>query len=54
MAGRMVAGAPEQIAETVAERVVGAGIDGVILNMPLYVPGSITAVAAALRPVVGG
>ena len=54
MSGRMVAGSPEQIAATVDERVVRAGIDGVILNMPAYVPGAITAVAEALRPVVAG
>ena len=54
MAGRMVAGSPEQIAATVDERVVRAGIDGVILNMPVYVPGAITAVAEALLPVVRG
>ena len=33
--------------------VVGAGVDGVILNLPAYVPGSITKVAEALRPVLG-
>ena len=53
MSGRMVAGSPEKIAETVDERVVRTGIDGVILNMPAYVPGAITAVGEALRPVVG-
>jgi len=54
MSGRMVAGTPEQIADVVARSVIDAGIDGVILNMPAYVPGSITAVAEALRPVVEG
>lgn len=53
MRGRMVAGSPDQIAETVAERVVGAGIDGVIINLPYYAPGSIAAVGEALRPIVG-
>jgi alkanesulfonate monooxygenase SsuD/methylene tetrahydromethanopterin reductase-like flavin-dependent oxidoreductase (luciferase family) len=51
--GRMVVGGPEQIAATVQSKVVDAGINGVILNMPSYVPGSIAAVGAALRPVVG-
>jgi alkanesulfonate monooxygenase SsuD/methylene tetrahydromethanopterin reductase-like flavin-dependent oxidoreductase (luciferase family) len=51
--GRMVVGSPEQIAATVQSKVVDAGIDGVIMNMPPYVPGSIAAVGAALRPVVG-
>ena len=54
MSGRMVAGTPEQIADVVARSVIDAGIDGVILNMPAFVPGSITAVAEALRPVVEG
>ena len=53
MRGRMVAGSPDQIAEAVATNVVGAGIDGVIVNLPSYVPGSITKVGEALRPVVG-
>lgn len=51
--GRMAVGSPDQIAETVATEVAGAGVDGVIINLPGYVPGSITAVGEALRPVVG-
>ena len=43
----------ERIAEAVATNVVGAGVDGVILNLPAYVPGSITKVGEALRPVLG-
>jgi F420-dependent oxidoreductase-like protein len=53
MQGRMVVGSPERIAEAVAINVVGAGVDGVILNLPAYVPGSITKVGEALRPVLG-
>jgi len=53
MRGRMVVGSPDRIAEAVADNVVGAGIDGVIVNLPSYLPGSITAVGEALRPVVG-
>jgi len=53
MRGRMVVGSPERIAEAVATNVVGAGVDGVILNLPAYVPGSITKVGEALRPVFG-
>lgn len=53
MRGRMVVGTPDRIAEAVAANVVGAGIDGVIINLPGYVPGSITAVGKALREVVG-
>jgi hypothetical protein len=33
--------------------VLDAGIEGVIINLPFYVPGSITAVGDALRPLVG-
>ncbi len=53
MRGRMAVGSAEQIAETVAANVVDAGIDGVIVNLPSYVPGSISAVGAALRDVLG-
>ena len=53
MRGRMAVGGAEQIAEAVQTNVVDAGIDGVIVNLPSYVPGSITTVAEALRPVVG-
>lgn len=53
MRGRMAVGSPEQIAESVQRNVVEAGIDGVILNLPAYVPGSIARVGAALRPVLG-
>jgi F420-dependent oxidoreductase-like protein len=53
MRGRMVVGRPDRIAEAVATNVVDVGIDGVIVNLPGYVPGSIAAVGEALRPVVG-
>lgn len=53
MRGRMVVGDAERIAAAVKSHVVDAGIDGVIVNLPRYVPGSITAVGEALRPVVG-
>jgi alkanesulfonate monooxygenase SsuD/methylene tetrahydromethanopterin reductase-like flavin-dependent oxidoreductase (luciferase family) len=53
MRGRMAVGSPEKIAESVQRNVVDAGIDGVILNLPGYVPGSIARVGAALRPVLG-
>ncbi len=53
MRGRMAVGSAEQIAEAVQTNVVDAGIDGVIVNLPTYVPGSITTVAEALRPIVG-
>ena len=53
MRGRMVGGSPEQIAETVAARVTDVGIDGVVVNVPSFVPGTIGALGAALREVVG-
>ena len=53
MRGRVVVGGPDRIAEAVAANVVDAGINGVIINMPHYVPGSIATVGAALRQVVG-
>jgi F420-dependent oxidoreductase-like protein len=53
MRGRMVVGSPDQIAEAVGTHVVDVGVDGVIVNLPAYRPGSITEVGAALRPVVG-
>ena len=53
MRGRMVVGSPERIAEQLADGVVAAGVDGVILNVPRYVPGSVARLGAALRPVFG-
>ena len=53
MGGRMLAGGADFIAEQVQAKVLDAGIDGVIINMPFYKPGVITAVADALRPLVG-
>jgi F420-dependent oxidoreductase-like protein len=53
MSGRMLAGSADSIAEQVQAKVLNAGIDGVIINMPFYTPGVITAVGAALRPLVG-
>ena len=50
---RILAGGADYIAEQVQAKVLGAGIDGVIINMPVYTPGAVTAVGDALRPVVG-
>jgi hypothetical protein len=49
----MLAGSAEFIAEQVQARVLDAGIDGVIVNMPFYTPGIIAAVGDALRPLFG-
>jgi F420-dependent oxidoreductase-like protein len=53
MSQRMLMGGANYIAEQVQAKVLDAGIDGVIINMPLYTPGVVTAAAEALRPLVG-
>jgi len=53
MAGRMVVGSPDRIAEQIKTHVIDAGVDGVIVNVPFYTPGAVAKVAEALRPVVG-
>jgi F420-dependent oxidoreductase-like protein len=53
MSQRMLAGGAEYVAEQVQAKVLDAGIDGVIINMPFYTPGAVTAAAEALRPLVG-
>jgi F420-dependent oxidoreductase-like protein len=50
---RMLAGGADFIAEQIQAKVLDAGIDGVIINMPFYTPGVVTAAAEALRPLVG-
>ncbi len=50
-----VFGSPEQIAEQLKEKVYDVGVDGVILSpatMGGYVPGGITGVAEALKPLI--
>lgn len=49
---RMLAGTAEYVAEQVQAKVLDTGIDGVIINMPFYTPGVVTAVGEALRPLV--
>jgi F420-dependent oxidoreductase-like protein len=53
MSQRMVAGNADQIADQIKTKILDPGIDGVIINMPLYTPGVVTAAAEALRPLVG-
>jgi F420-dependent oxidoreductase-like protein len=53
MGQRMVAGSPDSIADQIKTKVIDAGIDSVIINMPFYTPGVINAVGEALRPLVG-
>jgi hypothetical protein len=51
--GRLLVGSPDYVAEQVKTKVLDAGIDGVIINAPMYTPGAITTVAEALRPLLG-
>jgi alkanesulfonate monooxygenase SsuD/methylene tetrahydromethanopterin reductase-like flavin-dependent oxidoreductase (luciferase family) len=56
MKQRMVVGGADRIAEQIKTKVFDAGIDGVIMNLPTsiqgYQPGHITALGAALKPLV--
>jgi len=52
-AQRLVVGSAESVAEQIKTKVLDAGIGGVIINMPFYTPGAVSAVAEALRPLVG-
>ena len=49
---RAALGTPEAIAEQIKTKVFDAGIDGIIFNMPDYVPGAVAAVAEALKPLL--
>ena len=53
MSQRMLVGSVDHIAEQVKAKVLDAGIDGVIVNLPLSTPGVVAAVGDALRPLVG-
>jgi F420-dependent oxidoreductase-like protein len=55
MRERMLVGSPDYIAEQVQAKVLGAGVDSVIINLAAhgYTPGVITTAAEALRPLVG-
>lgn len=53
MTARMAVGGPAQIADQVQAKVLAAGLDGAIINIPnSHVPGVITSVAEALRPLL--
>ncbi|OBF35832.1 LLM class F420-dependent oxidoreductase [Mycobacterium sp. ACS1612] len=53
-----VVGGPEQVADQIKEKVLDAGVDGVILSPVTsingYQPGNITAVAEKLKPMLAG
>ena len=53
MTQRMVVGSADSIADQIKTKVLDAGIDSVIINMPFYTPGVVEAAGQALRPLVG-
>jgi len=53
MAQRMVIGSPDSIADQIKSKVLDAGIDSLIINVPFYTPGIVNAAGEALRPLVG-
>lgn len=53
MTQRMVAGSADSIADQLKTKVIDAGIDSLIINLPFYTPGIVAAAGEALRPVVG-
>ncbi|WP_205872992.1 LLM class F420-dependent oxidoreductase [Mycobacterium camsae] len=54
VAARMAVGSPAQIAEQFQAKVLDAGLDGAVINIPGgHIPGVITSVAEALRPLLG-
>ncbi|MCV7259062.1 LLM class F420-dependent oxidoreductase [Mycobacterium shimoidei] len=53
MSQRMVVGSADSVADQIKTKVLDAGVDGVIINMPLYTPGVIAKASDALRPLVG-
>lgn len=54
MRQRMVAGGAESVAEQIQTKVLDAGVDGVIINLPAYTPGVVAEAGAALRPLLDG
>ncbi|WP_310766529.1 LLM class F420-dependent oxidoreductase [Mycobacterium sp. Z3061] len=55
LTARMAIGSPAAIADQVEAKVLAAGLDGAIINIPGgHIPGVITSVAETLRPLLGG
>ncbi len=54
MMSRMFAGPPDEVAADVKRRVLDAGVDGVIINMPAdgHVPGQVQQAGEALSALV--
>lgn len=53
MTQRMVAGSADSVADQIKTKVIDAGIDSLLINIPFYTPGIVTAAGEAFRPVVG-
>jgi alkanesulfonate monooxygenase SsuD/methylene tetrahydromethanopterin reductase-like flavin-dependent oxidoreductase (luciferase family) len=53
MTQRMAVGSAESVADQLKTKVLDAGIDALIINVPFYTPGVISAAGEALRPLVG-
>jgi F420-dependent oxidoreductase-like protein len=49
----MVAGSADAVAEQIKAKVLDAGVDGVVINVPFYSPGIVAKAGAALAPLVG-
>ena len=50
---RMVAGNPASVDDQLKTNVLDAGIDSLIINIPIYTPGEISAAGEALRLLLG-
>lgn len=50
--GNTAIGGPEAIAEQIKTKVLDAGVDGIIFNLPFYTPGVIASVGQAVRAVL--
>jgi alkanesulfonate monooxygenase SsuD/methylene tetrahydromethanopterin reductase-like flavin-dependent oxidoreductase (luciferase family) len=53
MIQHMAVGSAESVADQLKTKVIDAGIDSLIINMPFYTPGIVKAAGEALRPLVG-
>lgn len=50
--GNTAIGSPEAIAEQIKTKVLDAGVDGIIFNLPFYTPGVVASVGQAVRAVL--
>jgi F420-dependent oxidoreductase-like protein len=54
MGQRMVVGSPDSIADQIKTKILDAGIDAAIINVPFYAPGAVAKLGEALKPLVAG